>query len=975
MTSTRLAIHCITLALFFAGGDVRAADAQLVLPFVRPGPVITVEASFPGASAQVVADTVASPIEMQVSSAEGCVHLFSRCTDDGRYVLQVTFWQRAAPDGARSLVQERVALALPTLPEVVQHAGVTVRKNSAGPALFVTLFSPDGRYDGIYLSNFASIQIKEELSRIPGVGEVRLVADPGYGLGVRLDPNRLAALGVSPGDVLKTLREQTAGHGTGAAPADADSIADSVLKADSDGRTIRVRDVARLERVGGPSSQFARIDGKPAAALVVFPAPNSRARDVSTQVRDTMERLKPNFPEGLDYALVFDLTSADAAGTEPTSPSNYLLAELSLPDNISAKRTLDLLSRCDAVLMKTAGVQHVLSLAENPFSRFRGGPCALVKLDEESKRTGREQIAQAMRRGLADEVDEVGARLRFLARAGGTPAGFPVDFCVRGPDAADVRELGAAIVRRLDRTRKLTDTLSVPRDETVRRDEFMVDRTAAGTCGVPVADIYDALLALGPVSIGNPTPPGRALSIRVLLDLPAGDPAAALKQLRVRSASGQLIPLSRFITVRQGLAPESLDRLDFEPAAEVTASPASGVSLAEARGVCESAARAAIRELSLPAGYQIAWMREMPESKPPANEEKEDAPEATPPKVSVARPLAREVTDYVDLVGRLEAASSVEIRARVSGYLTSAPFKEGADVKQGELLFEIDPRPYRAKLDQALAQVELQQAALKLARATAARNEAVAKAAPGSVGPQELDQSRAAVEEAETRLKVAQANVEVSKLDVAFTRVTAPINGRIGRRLTDPGNLVTADTTALATLVSLDPVYAYFDLDERTLLQLRRMNKSAREGGKNSVQVGLAGEEGSPRNGVLDFADNRIDPATGTVRIRAVLTNSDKLLSPGMFVRGRLLLGESHKALLVPEEAIGSDEGQKFVYVVNDEGKVVYRRVQTGALQDGLRVIVEGIKPQERVVVGKLSRVRSGHKVRPQEAPVQPSKP
>jgi multidrug efflux system membrane fusion protein len=982
MTSKRLATLCITPALLLAGGgDVRAADAPLVLPFVRPGTVIRVEAFCPGATAQVVADTVAIPIEMQVTSVEGCIHLFSRCTDDGKYVLQVTFSQRTAPAEARSLVHDQVALALPTLPEAVQRAGVTVKKNSAGPALFLTLFSPDGRYDDIYLSNYASICIKEELSRIPGVGEVRLIGDSDFGLSVRLDPDRLAAFGLSVGDVVKTLREQTAGHGTGVGLAGADLIGDTVLKADSDGRTIRLRDLARLERAAGLSSQFARIDGKPAAALVVFPAPNSRAREVSSLVRDATERLKSNFPEGVDYKLLFDLTAADAAGTDPTNASDYLLTELRLPDNDSVQRTLDLVSRCDAVLMKTPGVQHVLSLGDNPFGRFRGGPCALIKLDEESKRTGRERVAQTIRRGLSNEVDDVDARQRFLARAGAAPAGYPVDFCVRGPDAADVRELGTAIVQRLSRTRKLTDALSVPGDETVRRDEFVVDRTVATTCGVSAADIDDALrLVSGPISLGSLTP-GRTSPIQLLLGLPDKDPEATFNHLRVRNTAGQMIPLSRFATVRRARSPESLDSLDFEPAVEITANPAPGVSLAEARGACETAARAAIRELGLSAGYQIAWMRELPESKPPPDEEKAEVPEADRPKVFVARPLAREVADYLETAGRVEAVSTVEIRARVSGYLTGAMFKEGADVQQGDLLFEIDPRPYQAKLDQALGQIELYQASLKLARATAARNEAAAKAVPGSVGQQELDQSRAAVEEAEARLKVARATVEVYKLDVAFTRVTAPISGRIGRRLVDPGNLVTVDTTALATLVSVNPMYVYFDLDERTLLQLRRMNKSAPAAGKSAVYVGLADEQGFPHQGVLDFADNRIDPATGTLRVRAVLPNPQilpdrqRLLSPGMFVRARLPLAEAHKALLLPEEAIGSDAGLKFVYVVNEEGKTIYRRVQTGALQDGLRVIVEGITPEERVVVGKMRRVRPGQIVRPQEVPVQPSKP
>lgn len=339
------------------------------------------------------------------------------------------------------------------------------------------------------------------------------------------------------------------------------------------------------------------------------------------------------------------------------------------------------------------------------------------------------------------------------------------------------------------------------------------------------------------------------------------------------------------------------------------------------------------------------------------------------PEVSVTRPVVREVTDHEDFTGRTEAAARVDLRPRVAGYLTSARFKEGNQVRQGDILFEIDPRPYQTQLDQALSQVDLSKATLRLARATLARDQALAKAGPGSVSPQQLDQDQAAADEAVARVKAAEASAEVCKLNLSFCKLNAPISGRIGQRLVDPGNLVNQDQTLLAVLVGEDPMYVYFDIDERTFLWVRRSNQKGKlEAGKLPVAVGLADEEGFPRQGVLDFTSDRVDPDTGAIRMRAVLPNKDNVLAPGLFVRVRLALGAPYKALLVSDRTIASDQGLKYVYVIDAENKVRYRRVMIGALQsDGLRVIAEGLKPDERVVSGRLHGLRPGMTVRPQE--------
>jgi multidrug efflux system membrane fusion protein len=345
------------------------------------------------------------------------------------------------------------------------------------------------------------------------------------------------------------------------------------------------------------------------------------------------------------------------------------------------------------------------------------------------------------------------------------------------------------------------------------------------------------------------------------------------------------------------------------------------------------------------------------------------------PAVPVSNPVEREVTEYVDFTGRTDAVEAVDIRARVTGYIDRIPFKEGAEVKKGELLFEIDPRPYRAQLDQALSQVELNEASLKLARTTLSRDETIAKSVAGGVSQQQLDQDRAAVEEADARLKASRASTKVYQLNVGFTQVTSPIDGQVSRYYYTPGNLVNQDQTLLTTIVSLDPMYVYFDLDEPTLLRIRRAINEGKikrpQDGVFPVLMGLQGEDGYPHEGRINFVNNQVNPTTGSISVRGLFPNprpqnGARLLSPGMFVRVRLPIGQPHPALLVIDRAIGSDQGLKYVYVVDAEDKAQYRRVTTGSLQpDGLRVITQGLEPGDRVVVGGLQQVRPRMPVRP----------
>ena len=352
-----------------------------------------------------------------------------------------------------------------------------------------------------------------------------------------------------------------------------------------------------------------------------------------------------------------------------------------------------------------------------------------------------------------------------------------------------------------------------------------------------------------------------------------------------------------------------------------------------------------------------------------------------PPVVPVSLPVEREVTDYVEFTGRTNAVQSVDIRPRVTGYLVKIPFKEGADVKAGDLLFEIDPRPYQAQLDQATGLVNLYQAQLKLAKINYNRDRAINERVAGSVSQQQLDQDIASEQEADARVKAYQNNRETYQLNLDFTQVTSPIDGHVSRYYLTLGNLVNQDQTVLTTVVSQDPMYAYFDMDEPTLLRVRRAINEGRikrlkPGEVFPVFMGLQGEEGFPHQGTINFVDNQVDPTTGSILVRGVFPNPQppegvRLLTPGMFVRIRLPIGPAHRALLVIDRALGSDQGLKYVDVVDAKNEVQYRRVTTGSLQDdGLRVISSGLKPDELVVVGGLQQVRPKMKVQPDKIPM-----
>jgi multidrug efflux system membrane fusion protein len=345
------------------------------------------------------------------------------------------------------------------------------------------------------------------------------------------------------------------------------------------------------------------------------------------------------------------------------------------------------------------------------------------------------------------------------------------------------------------------------------------------------------------------------------------------------------------------------------------------------------------------------------------------------PAVPVSRPVREEVTDYVDFTGRTDAVQAVNVVARVTGYLIEMPFREGSEVKKGKLLFQIDPRPYQDQLRLGEAQLAAYQAQQRLAEADFLRAGQLVK--DKTISQQEYDRYKSTNEQAAAQVQSSQASIAIYKLNLEFTRVTSPIDGRVSRYYLTLGNLVNQDQTLLTTVVSQDPMYGYFETDEPTLLRFRRAVSEGKikpaVDGTSEVSMGLQDEVAFPHTGKVDFVNNEVNATTGSITMRGVFPNPKlpggvRLLSPGMFLRIRLPIGERHPALLVIDRAVGSDQGLKYVYVVDAENKIQYRRVTTGPLQDnGLRVIESGLQPEDWVVVGALQQVRPKMEVRPDQ--------
>ena len=351
--------------------------------------------------------------------------------------------------------------------------------------------------------------------------------------------------------------------------------------------------------------------------------------------------------------------------------------------------------------------------------------------------------------------------------------------------------------------------------------------------------------------------------------------------------------------------------------------------------------------------------------------------EPPPAQVTVAEVIARDITEWDEVTGRLEAVNSVDIRPRVSGFVAAVPFEEGAIVRRGQVLFEIDPRPFQAQVDRLSA--ELSRARATVQRTASELKRAERLASENAISTEERERRASAADEATAAVASVEAALRAAELDLEFTRVTSPIDGRIGRAIVTEGNLVSsgpAEATLLTTVVSIDPIYASFDADEQTFLRYADLARADRRAGSRQadlpVRMALGSEREFAHEGRMNFLDNQVDTSTGTIRGRAVFRNRDRHLTPGQFVRLRLVGSGAVPGLLIQDRAVGTDLDKRFVFVLDAEATVHYRAVTLGPMVDGLRVVRSGLAAGDVVVVNGLQRVRPGTKVDPERTSMNP---
>ena len=337
------------------------------------------------------------------------------------------------------------------------------------------------------------------------------------------------------------------------------------------------------------------------------------------------------------------------------------------------------------------------------------------------------------------------------------------------------------------------------------------------------------------------------------------------------------------------------------------------------------------------------------------------------PEVDVAAVIEKTISDWQSYSGRLEAVEKVAVRPQVSGTIVSVNFKDGALVKKGDTLFVIDPRPYAAEVDRAEAQLAAAQARTGYTQSDWERAQRLL--ADNAIAKRDYDEKQNASREASANLKAAQAALETARINLGYTKITAPVAGRVSRAEITVGNVVSAGASAtpLTTLVSVSPIYASFDADEQTYLQY--LNR-AKDGSKVPVELGLADESGYSRSGTIESVDNRLDTSSGTIRVRARFDNEDGALIPGLYARVKVGGSEPHPALLIDDAAVGTDQDKKFVLVVDQGNHVVYREIAVGGMQGNLRVVKDGLKASDRIVVNGIQRIRPGDMVRAHMVPM-----
>jgi multidrug efflux pump subunit AcrB len=474
-----VALSAVAVGVFFVARDSHGPEVA------RPGPVegppatyksplvISVETVYQGADAQTVANAVAAPIEQKVNGVKDMVWMSSRSAGDGTYKLKVGFRDGIDLDMAHALVQNRVALAMPEIPAAVQNRGVTVRKKSPDVLMFVNLWSPDNRYDDLYLSSYAAIQIKDELGQLPGAGDVVFWGQNESKVSVQLDPIKLAAAGLTTADVVHALAAQNIQIAVDKSPEPKDKetqlirIMQSrlvereqleliIIRVTANSGIVRLKDVGRVD-VDEVRHGFATVGGAPTLLIGVYPVPLANLRDLSASVLDKVKELRARLPEGLDLNVTFDFTANLTDSDNPATPE-YLLLDVHLPDSASAERIVEALQRCGKAILETPGVQHAMVQFEHPF----GESLILVSLaPADSRQSSRKQIAQTIRSRLSQDIRDAYCRVCEPRASGGYPfAGYPIDIAIEdrgdaGPTAT--RQMAEKLAEKLKKNNKLTD--------------------------------------------------------------------------------------------------------------------------------------------------------------------------------------------------------------------------------------------------------------------------------------------------------------------------------------------------------------------------------------------------------------------------------------------------------------------------------------------------------------------------------------
>jgi multidrug efflux pump subunit AcrB len=560
-------------------------------------PVVTVEAVYPGAVAQTVADTIAAPIEQQVNGVENARWLRSRSENGGRYRLRIEFAKGTDPDMAKVLVQNRVSLAMPVLPQETAQAGITVSFD-APPARILALRSSDARREAQYLGNLASSRVLKQLQQVPSVGSVELVVNPQPVVHVCVDLEKLSAPALTILDVKNRLKLELDDQPKGV-DGDIEGLRQIVLKTTPGGSVIRLRDVARVQLVGGEATRFILLDGRPAVAVVVRSAVGPLAPAGETELRRQLTTIQLQLPKGVSLDEFF---SCDQRGGEKGAGADYWSIETTFPPGASLERNAQLLSTVEADLRHTPGVKSTLTLSENPFTAFRDGPCILLRFEGAAARERNGVMADIRRR--LNSVKDFAIRIRHLSPQGG--ADETMDMAIVGPEADLLRKCAHALVERL---RKHKDLIDISLDTAESPSPFInVDREDAARAGVDLHELSATLQAYGGIEVGRFRQFGASLPVKLEIDVPGNGAFEKLASVKVRGVDGKLFAISQIARVRKRSEPWHVDRLNLDPMVHLYAAPVAGVSTAQAWATCKRAATEVRKELGLREEYRLHWI-------------------------------------------------------------------------------------------------------------------------------------------------------------------------------------------------------------------------------------------------------------------------------------------------------------------------------------------------------------------------------